>query len=149
PSPHQPWQCSAARRCSAACHRAAGVMRTEEETPGLPPARRRNSRRSSCRPSSCPSGKQDGRQPSSSRERPLVVRSPRLEELDELLARLLILPLAVARNDFKEVVDSSLTIAAGILDQRQVETGIVILRIGGKARGERHRVSQCTRLAGK
>jgi hypothetical protein len=95
------------------------------------------------------SGEQHRGEATSPGERRLIGRPPSLEERHELLAGLLLAPTTVAGDDFKEVVGGGLAIAARVLDEGQIEAGLVVLRIGRDARLQRRRIAEGTGLLGK
>src|SRR5918911_3548768 len=73
--------------------------------------------------------KQDRGELPPSRDRVLVRRTPGLEELNELLARAVLVPTAIPADDFKKLVDRFLAPAAGVEPEGQIEAGLVIGRV--------------------
>src|SRR5689334_10414845 len=75
--------------------------------------------------------KQDGRQPLSSFDGRFVGAAPRLEELHQLLARAVIVPLAIALDDFQQLVGRFTALALRIERGREVESRLMIERVRG------------------
>src|SRR4051812_47356288 len=75
--------------------------------------------------------KQDRRQLLAALHGGVVRRTPRLEELHQLLARAVLVPLAVALDDLEQMVGGRSAVAAGIQGDRQVEARLMIERVGG------------------
>src|SRR5215510_1032925 len=73
---------------------------------------------------------QHRRQPFAPVDGCLVGRTPGLEELDQLLARAVVVPLAVALDDLDEVVDRLLAAALAVQRDGEVEPGLMVARIG-------------------
>src|SRR4051794_40561718 len=76
------------------------------------------------------SRKQDGRQPLAALDGGLVGRSPGFEELHQLLARAVLIPFAVALDDFKKLRGGLGALAGGIERDREIEARLVVQRIG-------------------
>src|SRR5712671_7415507 len=74
--------------------------------------------------------KQNRRQSLAAGNRGLVGRAPGLEELHELLARAVVVPLAVALDDFHQLIDRLRALAAGVERHRKIEAGLMVERIG-------------------
>src|SRR4029450_10967399 len=74
--------------------------------------------------------KQDRGELPPSCDRVLVRRTPGLEELNELLARAVLVPTAVPAHNFKKLVDRFLALAPGVETERQIEPGLVRARGG-------------------
>jgi hypothetical protein len=72
------------------------------------------------------SREQDRRQPLASIHGRLVGRTPRLEELDELLARAIVIPFAVAFDDFEQMIDRFRTAPLAVQGDREIEAPLVI-----------------------
>src|SRR5918993_3695653 len=81
-------------------------------------------------PNGWASGKQDRGELPPSREGHLVHGTPGLEELNELLACAVIVPIAVAANDFKEVIGGFFAPVAGVEGDRQIEARLMVEGIG-------------------
>src|SRR3954470_12443526 len=75
------------------------------------------------------SGEQHRRQPPPPEHRHVVGRSPGLEKLDELLARRLVVPGALAPDDVDQRIDRLLAAAAGVERQGEVEAGLMVERV--------------------
>src|ERR1700716_2150908 len=105
------------------------MARSEWPTRYSPFANRDENKTSICR--RLPSRKQDRRQPLAPRDRRFVGRTPGLEQLHELLAGAIVVPLAVAADDLDQVVERLGALAFGIEREREVEPRLVIERIGG------------------
>src|SRR5215203_2600156 len=75
------------------------------------------------------SGEQHRGQPPPPEKRHLIGRPPRLEELDELLAGAVVVPIAVAPHDLDELVDRLLALAASVEREREIEAGLMVERI--------------------
>src|SRR5258707_6074650 len=78
---------------------------------------------------------QERRQATARRQGQRLGRPHRLEELDELLARRLLVPLAVALDDVEQLVDRLLALADGGEGGGEGEPRLVIPWIGGEAGG--------------
>src|SRR6476659_2454761 len=74
---------------------------------------------------------QNRRQPLSSIDGRFVDAAPRLEELHELLARAVIVPLAVALDDFEQLVGRFSAVALGVERGRQIESRLMVERVCG------------------
>src|SRR5437764_11379152 len=74
--------------------------------------------------------KQNRRQPLAAGNGGLVGRAPGLEELHQLLARAVVVPLAIALDDFHQLIDRLDTLAAGVQRHREVEARLMVERIG-------------------
>src|SRR5688572_25006489 len=74
--------------------------------------------------------KQDRRQPLAAFYGRVVGRTPGFEELHELLARAVVVPLAVAPHDRDQVVDRFRALALAVERDREVEARLVVERIG-------------------
>src|SRR5690349_4195440 len=59
-----------------------------------------------------------------------VLGAPGLEELDELLARRLFVPVALAPDDMEQVIEGLLLFAVCIERDGEIEAGLVIFAIG-------------------
>src|SRR5947209_16832548 len=77
-------------------------------------------------PAVVPSREQNRRQPLAAVDGRLVRRPPSLEELHELLARAVILPLAIAPDDLDEVVDRLRPAALAVQRHREVEPRLMV-----------------------
>ena len=75
--------------------------------------------------------KQDCRQPLSSIHGRFVGAAPCLEELHELPARAILVPLAIAPDDFEQLVGGFRPVALRIQRGRQVESSLMIERVCG------------------
>ena len=60
-----------------------------------------------------------------------VGRAPRFKELDQLLARRVVIPFTVAAHDLKQLVEGLLPTAIPIQRYGKVESRLVIERVGG------------------
>src|ERR1700738_1056207 len=76
-------------------------------------------------------GKQNRRQPLASVHRRLIGGAPCLEELHQLLARAVLVPFAVALDDFEQLVGGVGTVAAGVERGGKIESRLIIERICG------------------
>src|SRR5262249_49191633 len=76
-------------------------------------------------------GEQDRRQALASGDRRFVGRPPRLETLEELLARAIIIPFAVAPHDLDQLIDRLLPAVLAVERDREVEAGLMVERAGG------------------
>src|SRR5215216_1368564 len=92
------------------------------------------------------SGEQHRRQPPPPEHRHVVGRPPGLEELDELLARCLVVPGALAPDDVDQRIDRLLAAAAGVERQREVEAGLMVERVRLKPALELAGVAERRRL---
>src|SRR3954471_20754225 len=77
------------------------------------------------------SRKQDGRQPLAALDGSLVGRTPGFEELHQLLARAVLVPFAVALDDFQKLRGSLGALAGGIQRDREIEARLMVQRVGG------------------
>ena len=75
--------------------------------------------------------KQDCRQPLSSIHGRFVGAAPGLEKLHELLARAVLVPLAIALDDLEQMVGRLGPVALRIQRGRQIESGLMIERVCG------------------
>src|SRR5215510_2633784 len=73
--------------------------------------------------------KQNRRQPLTAIDGGLVGRAPGLEELDQLLARPVVIPLAIALDDPEQVIDGLLAAPLGIQRDREIEAGLMVERV--------------------
>src|SRR5262249_25079085 len=72
------------------------------------------------------SRKQNRRQPLTAIDGGLVGRAPGLEELDQLLARPIVIPFAIALDDLEQVIDGLLAASLGIQRDCEIEAGSVV-----------------------
>src|SRR5262249_12859546 len=72
----------------------------------------------------------DRRQPLPAVHGGLVGRAPGLEELSELLAGAVVVPFAVALDDFDEVVDRLLAAALAVQGDREIEACLMVEQVG-------------------
>src|SRR6266404_9616990 len=79
---------------------------------------------------------EDRRQPPPRRQRQRIGRPHRLEELDELLARRLLVPLACPLDDLQELVDRRLALAGGEQRGGEVKTGLMVVGIRRQPRAQ-------------
>src|SRR5262249_9424660 len=138
PSPHQPSRDTAARRCSAADACAATAARRPAGTPESLPADRSREDNGAARAS--PHAilrKQQRRQfpPPSNRAR--VGRTHRLEQRQELLARSVLVPFALAAYDLEQLVHGLFARALGVerLGQRKARLEVARVRSYLRAQG--------------
>src|ERR1043166_4884498 len=75
------------------------------------------------------SSEQDRRQPPAALDGGLVGRPPGVEQLDQLLARAVVVPFAVAAHDFQQLVERFLALSFAVERQRQIEACLMIERI--------------------
>src|SRR5512133_3563209 len=75
------------------------------------------------------SGKHHGGQPSSTAQGQRIGRSHDFEELDELFARRLLVPFAIAFEQRQQLVDGGLSLAASEQRRRELEAGLVIVSV--------------------
>src|SRR6267378_4209137 len=75
------------------------------------------------------SGKQDGRQPLAAVDGQRIGKAQRLEELQELRAGGLFVPLAVGLDHGKQLVDRFLALVAGPIGEGEVEARLEVLGI--------------------
>src|SRR3546814_12413005 len=59
-----------------------------------------------------------------------------VEDLDELLARGVLVPAAVAPHDIEQALDRPLGIALRVAGKRQIEARLVVVCVAGDALGE-------------
>src|SRR5215210_9489295 len=95
------------------------------------------------------SGEQHRRQPPPPEHRHVVRRSPGLEELDELLARRLVVPGALAPDDVDQRIDRLLAATAGVERKGEVEAGLVVERVRLEPALELAGVAERRRLFGE
>src|SRR5829696_1051130 len=95
------------------------------------------------------SGEQERGEPPPPCQRHLVHRAPGLEELNELLARAVLVPIAVAPDDFKEVVDSFSAPPAGVQPNGEIEAGLMIHGIALDLALQVREVAKRARLLGE
>ena len=74
--------------------------------------------------------KQDRRQAFASLDGGFVRGAPRFEELHELPAGGIIVPFAVARDDFQQVIGGLAALATSVQCGSQVESRLMIERVG-------------------
>src|ERR1700730_13742132 len=74
---------------------------------------------------------QDRRQPFAPLNGGLIGRAPRLEELHQLLARAVVVPFAVALDDFEQLTSGLAALAAGVERGCKIESGLMIERVCG------------------
>src|SRR5438270_9537347 len=74
---------------------------------------------------------EDRRQPLSSLDGRFVGAAPRLEELHQLPSRAVIVPLAVALDDFQQLVGRLGALALGVERSGQVESRLMVERVCG------------------
>src|ERR1700716_1108883 len=77
------------------------------------------------------SRKQNDRQPLASIHGRFIGAAPRLEELHQLLACAILVPFAVALDDFQQMVGRLGTVALRVERGRQIESGLMIERVCG------------------
>src|SRR3984957_2891986 len=75
--------------------------------------------------------KQDRRQPLASLDGGFIGRAPGLEQLHQLFARAVLVPFAVAPDDFEQLLRRLGALAAGVERRRQIESGLMIERVCG------------------
>src|ERR687894_1252162 len=92
------------------------------------------------------SGKQDRGKLAPSREGHFVHGTPGLEELNELLACAVLVPIAVLADDFKEVVDGFFAPSPGVERDGQIEARLMVEGIGLHPALEVRRIAQGARL---
>src|SRR5262249_875241 len=73
--------------------------------------------------------KQNRRQPLTAIDGGLVGRAPGLEELDQLLARPVVIQFAIALDDLEQVIDGLLAAPLGIQRDREIEAGLMVERV--------------------
>src|SRR5271166_1636821 len=76
-----------------------------------------------------PSGKHLGGEPPSAAQGQRIGRPHRLEEFDELFARGLLVPLAIALEKIQQLVDRGLSLAAAEQPGCELEARLVIVRV--------------------
>src|SRR5260221_5049643 len=79
---------------------------------------------------------EDRRQSPPRRQRQRIGRSHRLEELDELLARRLLVPFARPLDDVEELVDRRLAFAGGEQRSGEIETGLMVVGVRRQPRAQ-------------
>src|SRR5690606_16994880 len=79
----------------------------------------------------CRSGKQGRRQQASALDGSGILDAPGVEEFQQLLARAISVPVAVALEDGDQRLGRLDALAFGIERQRQVVAGLVVVGIGG------------------
>src|SRR5262245_26177733 len=77
------------------------------------------------------SGEQDRREPPAPIDGRFVGGPPGLEELDQLLARSVILPFAVALDDLDQIVDRFRAPPLAVEGNGEIEAGLMVERVGG------------------
>src|SRR5690554_1699875 len=92
-------------------------------------------------PGNCSREQERGQAPPSG-QGGLVGRPPGLEELQELLARLVLLPTAVRTEDVKELVGRRRAVARSGEHEGEVEAGLEVGRIGLDAAAERAGIAE-------
>src|ERR1700738_4264953 len=75
--------------------------------------------------------KKDRRQPLAPLHGGLIGRAPRLEELHQLLARAVLVPFAVALDDFEQLTGRLSALARGVERGRKIESRLMIERVCG------------------
>src|SRR5215207_3530154 len=95
------------------------------------------------------SGEQHRRQPPPPEHRQVVGRPPGLEELDELLARRLVVPGALAPDDVDQRIDRLLAAAPGVERKGEVEAGLMVERVRLEPALELAGVAERRRLLGE
>ena len=75
--------------------------------------------------------KQNRRQPLAAFDGGRVGRAPGLEELHQLLARAVVVPLAIALDDLEQLVDGLAAVALGVERDGKIEARLMVERIGG------------------
>src|SRR5438105_11671748 len=75
--------------------------------------------------------KQNDRQPLSPFDGGLVGAAPRLEELHQLLARAIFVPLAIALDDLEQLIGRLGPVALRVQRGRQIESRLMIERVCG------------------
>src|SRR5262249_15110704 len=76
------------------------------------------------------SREQDGREPLAAIDGQRVGEAQRLEELEQLLARRRLVPVAVELDHGEQLVDRLLALAARPVGEREVEADLEVLRVG-------------------
>src|SRR6516165_7951532 len=94
------------------------------------PHPRPETRSSACGRSSRTSGEQDRRQPLAPVDGGLVGGAPGLEELNQLLARAVVVPFAIAPDDLEQIVDRLLAVPFAVQAEREIEPRLMVERIG-------------------
>src|ERR1700759_3705957 len=77
------------------------------------------------------SGEQDRRQPLAPLDGGLIRPAPRLEKLHQLLARTVVVPLAIALDDSEQLLGRFAPIARRVQRRRKIEARLVIERVRG------------------
>src|SRR5215831_4792268 len=75
-------------------------------------------------------GKQNRRQSLAAVHGGLVGRTPGLEELNQLLARAVVVPFAIALDDLQQVIDGLLPLPLAVQREREIEARLMVERIG-------------------
>src|SRR5262249_52590652 len=75
-------------------------------------------------------GKQNRRQPLAAVHGGFVGRTPGLEELDQLLARAVVVPFTIAPDDLQQIIDSLLASPLAIQGEREIEPRLMVERVG-------------------
>src|SRR5690606_14851100 len=83
-----------------------------------------------------PSREQDRRQATAARHGEFVARTPGVEQLDELLARGLVVQLAIHADRFEQVVERLLAAAGAAERKGEVDARLVVARVGLDGLGE-------------
>src|SRR5438105_13147090 len=78
-----------------------------------------------------PLREQDRRQPFAPVDRRFVGRSPGFEQLHELLARAIVVPLAIAPHDLEQMVERLLALSLRVERDREIEARLMVERSGG------------------
>src|SRR4029077_11039659 len=79
--------------------------------------------------SRCWLGEKYRRQPLASIDGGLVGTAPRFEELHQLLARAVIVPFAIALDDFKQLIGRLGAVALGVERGGEVESRLMVQRV--------------------
>src|SRR5919199_148273 len=96
----------------------AGQSAGPRETPFMPMWRSRRGYATRLR-------EQDGRQLASPGDRHVVRRAPCLEELQELLSRAVLVPIAVPAHDLDELIERLLALAARVERDGEIEARLM------------------------
>src|SRR5690606_34165 len=76
------------------------------------------------------SGEHERGKSTPSLDRMRVLRSPGVKELDELLTRSLVVPVAIAAVDLQQMIHCTRLVATSREGKREIKPGLVIVRIG-------------------
>ncbi len=98
---------------------------------------------------SASSTEENGGKAAASRQRDLILRAIGVEEFDKLLARRLVVPVAVVFDADEELVDRAFPVAARIEREGEIEARLMILGVRLDLRLKLRHVAKVVRLFGE